>query len=165
MASNKELMSDITALCVERGVAVPEGLEQLKNPKLLELLDSLRQAPLPSATPSPVAETALRPLVASPPEDAPDGAAETVTSGDTLVAPTLPVTDTETVQAPPPAAPPAAPAAVATGASGYYVAAGKTVSTLKREVQGAFQEVYASDFAEGQAQIDAFLALGYLFKR
>jgi hypothetical protein len=156
MASNKELMSDITTLCLERGVAVPDGLDQLKNGKLLELLDDLRQAP----PPSPVVETPLRPLVAPLPE-------ENVGDGDTTpkVIDTV-AGDPAAASAPAPVvAAPSLAVAPTTGASGYFVAAGKTVSTLRREVQGAFEQVYASDFSDGQASLDAFLASGYLFKR
>jgi hypothetical protein len=162
MASNKELMSDITTLCLERGVAVPDGLDQLKNAKLMELLDGLRVTPAVA----PVVETALRPLVAPSPLDGAEGdgdpavtdvapGAQAPAAADAVVATALAAAPRVSV----------APNLSTTGASGYFVAAGKTVSTLRRETQGAYEQVYASDFSDGQPALDALLASGYLFKR
>lgn len=157
MASNKDLCADIVTLCAERGVAVPDGLDQLKNPKLLEILEGLRQqgsAGGGSVLPGGVVEAAVRPLVAPSPPDGADSSAEPPVVTTPVVAP---------VSTPTPAP---VPQKAPTGAQGYYVAEGKTVSPgTGREVLGAFQQVHASDFVDGQESLDRFLAAGYLFKR
>ncbi len=168
MASNKELMADITTLCNERGVAVPDGLDQFKNQKLVDLLDGLRREPsaVPGNLPGPVIETALRPLVApTPPPEGSDPAGEGGDAGGdngasgASMSPVAPVASTP---APSPAPRPAEP----TGAPGYYVAEGKTVSPgTGRDTLGAFEQVYARDFGDGQASLDRLLSDGYIFKR
>lgn len=161
MASNKDLRTEIETLCAERGVSVPEALDRMGNPKLLEVLEGLRREPSAGDgnLPGPVIETAVRPLVAAAPPE------ETDPSQDN---PTLVEGPPALVEAPyaaTPTAPAKAPSVANTGAPGYYVAEGKTVSTLRRETMGAFQVVYPNDFSDGQGAVEKLLADGYLFKR
>lgn len=161
MASNKDVRTEIETLCTERGVAVPEGLDKLGGNKLAELLESMRREPsaVSEVLPGPVLETALRPLVAPSPvegsEPPGDAASNEAPGGDKVSAPP-----------PAPAAAVPAPKAAPTGSPGYFVAEGKTVNpSTGRDALGAFEQVYARDFIEGQAALDQFVAAGYLFKR
>jgi len=152
MASNKDLRADIVALCAERSVAVPDSLESLNNGKLTELLESLRQQPV---APAPVEETALRPLIAPLPPEA-------------EAAPAKPSVDEDKCDAPAATLTRPSESAATTGARGYFVAAGKTVTKTvmtSKELAGAFQNVHASDFAGGQRELDELLAAGCVFKR
>lgn len=149
MASNKELRAEITALCAERSVALPENLEDLKSDKLSEILEGLKKPA------EPLTETSVRPLVAPSP---PPGGSEPV-----VTAPPVISTDMAPSSA---ALPTLERPSEPTGNPGYFVVEGKTVNpSTGRETLGAFEQVYARDFVDGQAQIDAFIASGYLFKR
>jgi len=164
MASNKDLCADIVTLCAERGVAVPDGLDQLKNPKLLEILEGLRQqgaAGGGSVLPGGVVETAVRPLVAPSPPDGADSteSADKASSGDPPIVTASVVSSVST------ATPAPASQKATTGAQGYYVAEGKTVMGRSGDALGAFQQVTPRDLSGGQEELEHFHAAGYLFKR
>lgn len=164
MASNKELCSEIVALCEKRGVAIPDDLDRLKQPKLLELLATLNEQ-TPDAPPSGnVVETTMRPLVApSPPETLDDSGGSGRSAHTGIVEPTAPqVSPGPQVSA---AAPPAPPqVSTGTGAPGYFVAERKVVRT-RGEPKGAFEQVTLADLPRGQAELDELLAAGTVFKR
>ena len=154
--SNKDLKAEIVALCAERDVTIPTDLDDLKNDKLSDVLDGLKAA-APPAT-----ETATRPLVAPSP---PDGAPPPGGPDPVVTAPPVISTDL----APPAAATPlpaSSRPSEPTGNPGYFVAEGKTVNPgTGREALGAFEQVYARDFGDGQDSLDRLLAAGYLFQR
>jgi hypothetical protein len=146
MASKAETRLAIIALARELGEEPPANLEQIdKLDQLVPILEAL-QARKPGGPPPPPAPD---PNVA-PSADAPP-AAVGATNTDGAGAP------------PPPLTPPAAPTERKVVATTYAVKEGKSVTTKRGEI-GALQPVWPQDFRGAQADLDHWVANGYVEK-
>lgn len=151
-ASNRELKTDIETLSAELKVAVPEGLEQFNNPRLVKALEAL-QAQKAGVAPQGGGVSV-----------APAANADDVDAAVVDVAPP-PEADVAAPSAPPPApdVPPEAAPAQPSKPQRYYVAPGRTLVANKGKL-GAFQQVKAKDVAGGLEEIEALVASGVLVK-
>jgi hypothetical protein len=150
MASNRDLQAEIETLSAELGVSVPEGLQSMKNPRLVEALEALqaRKAaqPVPDASgDGPAPRGLTMPFDAASPSPPPPPAAAPV-----LDQPVLNLERGALGTVAPQVAHQPSPEAVLHGVlsypARYFVVAGQQVPT-KRGLMGAFQQVKPHDFS------------------
>jgi hypothetical protein len=136
--SKADLCAEIRKLCAEKGVAVPEGLDELKQLPLfdaLEKLTGIRDPRRPGGAGGAVRVST--PPAAAAPEPEPEPKADEPKPTADEVKPDEP-----------------AKAGARVSASGrYIVAAGHSVSCLPGLI-GAFQEIRAIDLGDGEEGLD-----------
>ncbi len=149
MASNRELREGIESLSLDLGLSLPDGLQGMNNPRLVETLEAL-QARKAGGSPPPAAGAGQEtlPLASDPLPDA-NGPAPGVT----------PAPPSQSVAPPPVGAVPVAPAALV--GKLHHVAEGKSVTTLKGQL-GAFQRIKAHDLPRGSEELEQLVNAGFV---
>jgi hypothetical protein len=150
--SKETLRAEIAKLCAEKGKALPEGLDEMKQIACFDALEALtgvKDQRRPSGPPAGAvrANSEAPPAAAAPAAAAPGLALEPAPAAD----PDSPKSEPEPEAA--------APAPAAEQPQRFRVAEGRMIVCVPGPL-GAFQEIRAIDLAGGQEELDGLLAAG-----
>lgn len=158
MASNRELREGIESLSIELGLSLPDGLQGMNNPRLVETLEALQVRKAGGSLP-PADGAGQEPLPlgnAGAPAGDPPPPDSTSTPPDASEPPPVPP-----AAPPPPAAKTAPKVQEAEAPKRCHVAEGKSVTTLKGQL-GAFQSIRAIDLPGGAEQLEQLVKDGFV---
>jgi hypothetical protein len=156
--SKADLCAEIRKLCAEKGVSVPEGLDELKQLPLFDELEKLTGVKDPRRPGAGGAVRASTPPAAAPKVEEPKVEEPKAKEAEADEADEADEAEAEEAEAE--ADEPKAERAARFSASGrYLVAEGRCVSCLPGMI-GAFQEIRALDLGDGEEGLDRLWAEG-----